>query len=1281
MRPNKLRIWLLILITGLGSLLLSIPAVSAPSSQSTPPAPQDTRGLEQAIADALSDESGHLPVIDLFQTSIEEAEVSEDGLWGRALLVPQDPESGELLPSEPGLAIARWDGSAWQVFLPGDPGWIDALEQTPDSLLSAEHKQYYREIYETALAAAPEAPVGGYLLPWAGGMRRYLSQSIFHDQYTTSGSAHYAFDFYTSGQMWNVYSARSGTVWLWKDDVATCLASTCSATQAVGNYLVIQDTTTNPATYQLYLHLAQGSIPPALKARGAPVIQGQMIGIADNTGQSWGHHLHFQVHTNPASYWGFAVDILFADVDINGGRPRTPAEAAAYPQEGSAGRVDYVSQNYVRDDPTPPKGDVLEPYLTGFEVSNGRLSLEGWATDAGSGVASARFTAFYNNTWHEIGPGYSSLLFQYEWDLCASGVPVGPLSIGVKVVDYANNQTPAANGVRHGVNNTNCGSPPPTCTPTSSQVALFAGADFTGECSILTVGSYPTASLLGAVGDERTSSIKVGSGVRATLFGESSLAGRSETLTGNDASLADNVIGDNTVSSIQVAARNDPAAAPSLVWPAEGTAFTTNDSLTFSWRDGGGAGRYDLEILAGSTVQAGGSSTSPWWRMGSLAPGNYTWRVRAYNPANSPGSWSAARPFSVTPAASGSGPGYTLPYTDTLETLDPGWVPSGSWLWTSDPNLARSPDHAWVFSAPAAEGTYGGSLTSPQIQVPPGGASLAFYYRYQSEGPGTNWDQRVVQISQNGGPFNDVLQLSNDPLYYWLKSPPVDLSAYAGSTIRVRFVIQSLDSVNNSPLSWAIDDLVLSTATPGACLDPGEPDNTPAQARTIQAGIPSSGVLCRPGDIDYYQFTVTQPGTSLVMEMDAQFTGSALDPHLTLLDGDGKSPLAESDDEIPFQLIDPRLGYTFTRTGTYYLKVRAWNHPEAGSPAHTYTLALRQEALVRMATPTSEGALQVPELRVRVLGQDNGGVVEKVSFFWHADNWTNQPWIPLGEDLDGSDGWSVPFDPGSLPDHRGLAFAALVEDRSGRTTAAAAWEVTLDRSAPQTVLGSLPASSDSTAVLLNWTGSDNLAGLGAFDLQFRISGAADWSTLTIPDGSQKSAWVIGDPGKSYEYRMRGVDAAGNAEAYPASAEAQTSIQTCTSPDAWDASGSGDDQYTTATLLGSAPQTHNFCDPGDQDWYAVSLGAGAQVPLAVVPTHGASAPVVRVYRLDGGTLTLVQEVLPAQFGMAATLTLATQNPVTYYLQVSHLDPRVAGAGVGYQIYLAELQTQNFPFILR
>ena len=114
-------------------------------------------------------------------------------------------------------------------------------------------------------------------------------------------------------------------MWLWKDTVPTCFEYTCSDEQPVGNYVVIRDGTTDPITYQLYLHLKQDSIPDELKTKGKLISQGQLIGVVDNTGQSWGHHLHFQVQVplyGDNYYWGRAIDISFDDVDINGGRPR-----------------------------------------------------------------------------------------------------------------------------------------------------------------------------------------------------------------------------------------------------------------------------------------------------------------------------------------------------------------------------------------------------------------------------------------------------------------------------------------------------------------------------------------------------------------------------------------------------------------------------------------------------------------------------------------------------------------------------------------------------------------------------------------------------------------------------------------------------------------------------------------------------------------------------------------------------------------------------------------------
>ena len=281
--------------------------------------------VEHAIQEAITSRRETTLALILSEMKVENVGVSQDGNWGVGWLIPAELQTGEFAPIEPGLAITVKEQGKWRVLLPNDAGWIDALQDTPDDLLSHEIKDVWIKMNTPLEVAIPNTALSGYLLPWEAGVTRNLTQSTCHDEYTSSGNSHYAFDFSTYGVLWNIYASKAAKVWLWKDDVPTCYASTCSDTQALGNYIVLKDETTSPISYQLYLHLAQGSIPDNLKIQGKSVSQGQFIGIVDNTGQSWGHHLHFQVQVplyGDNYYWGRSIDITFDDVDINGGRPR-----------------------------------------------------------------------------------------------------------------------------------------------------------------------------------------------------------------------------------------------------------------------------------------------------------------------------------------------------------------------------------------------------------------------------------------------------------------------------------------------------------------------------------------------------------------------------------------------------------------------------------------------------------------------------------------------------------------------------------------------------------------------------------------------------------------------------------------------------------------------------------------------------------------------------------------------------------------------------------------------
>ena len=351
--------------------------------------------------------------------------------------------------------------------------------------------------------------------------------------------------------MFNIHAAKAGTVKFIKD---TCTNGdpNCS------NWIVLEDTATSPTTYQLYLHLAQGSIPNQLRTIGTSVYQGQFIGIADDTGMSTAHHLHFMVHTTPTSYWGTSVDITFSDVSINGGRPRITTDQPYCKNDSTYQDVcvsfisTYVSGNYPNTtDTTPPYGDILEPN-NAISLETTSLNLEGWANDAGSGLNYAQFIAKYDGAWHNIGNPFTTIHFSYTWDLCSDNVADGPISIALLIQDNAGNLAEGLPGLRQIVKNSSCPAQPPACTPGDDQVALFTSPNFQGTCQLFTTGNYSSTVNFGAIGDNQVASIQVGSNVLPTLYYNSDYRVRGETFTTDDSYLSDNLIGSSTTSSMIV---------------------------------------------------------------------------------------------------------------------------------------------------------------------------------------------------------------------------------------------------------------------------------------------------------------------------------------------------------------------------------------------------------------------------------------------------------------------------------------------------------------------------------------------------------------------------------------------------------------------------------------------------------------------------------------------------------------------------------------------------------
>jgi murein DD-endopeptidase MepM/ murein hydrolase activator NlpD len=275
---------------------------------------------------------------------LDDIQFSDDKTQAMLWLAEQDQTSGLVTEKEPEIILAMWNAPSqrWELHLSNSSDFIALL--TSSWFKGSEITSYF--VNDDSKPGPTGVVYGGYKLPWRANLTKRLTWSVGHSSCTPQYYCTFAFDF-ADGTMFEILAAKSGYVYHWRD---TCANGNPNCT----NSITIEDRSTSPWTYQIYMHIAQNSIPLALKTTGIFVAQGQKIANADDTGYSTGHHLHFMVvEKNTLSAcvnycFGRAVDITFRDVDINwdagtqGGRPRLASEAAWY---GGTGRTNYTSAN------------------------------------------------------------------------------------------------------------------------------------------------------------------------------------------------------------------------------------------------------------------------------------------------------------------------------------------------------------------------------------------------------------------------------------------------------------------------------------------------------------------------------------------------------------------------------------------------------------------------------------------------------------------------------------------------------------------------------------------------------------------------------------------------------------------------------------------------------------------------------------------------------------------------------------------------------------------------
>ncbi len=436
--------------------LLALVVIAA----STPPPPQVASEAEkQALRTAYQERYDQFlavnsddPISNLFEPVLDEAFISPDGKTAVLWLALRD-YSGRILATEPGIVLATLSAEGWQVLLRSDPDWEETLNQLPEEYLPAELQSAPKQALTENLQST-----WGYYLPYVAGTAHKLEGSVLHFNYYPAlgypscdiDECRYAYDFTDTGHF-PLVAAHTGTVISSRD---ICADGNTGCT----NYIVLYDGASG--VYQLYLHLAYGTIPNHLVS-GVTVNRGAYIGDTDDTGYSTSEHVHFMVvptfgYADGDRYpWGRSVDVRFSDVPINNGIPRTCYEVMHLPiYDGATQCIGnmadplnpsndwFVSGNVGAN---PPTGQLTRP-VAGAVVAPGSNPLMDVSANTQDDVRvkTAVLQGFIGGSWQEIAPRISnpSAAGVFDWDvnLCQAGPLNGPLEVALKIWDHEGNE-------------------------------------------------------------------------------------------------------------------------------------------------------------------------------------------------------------------------------------------------------------------------------------------------------------------------------------------------------------------------------------------------------------------------------------------------------------------------------------------------------------------------------------------------------------------------------------------------------------------------------------------------------------------------------------------------------------------------------------------------------------------------------------------------------------------------------------------------------------------------
>ncbi len=247
---------------------------------------------------------------------IVELEIESNEAFGALIVI----ENRAIQEGEGKPFVGKFIDNQWFVFFSEDEGFVQAIQDLPDSLIPEDVKQSFIDqspVNQPELDSNQIMTVSGYKLPWSCGKTHYVRQDWdSHPINSTNVALDIDMPLNTV-----ITAAVGGTVFRVKEDSSVCGCSWSN--RPYGNYITILN---HLGLYDTYVHIAKGGAIPEV---GQQVVQGQPIAYSYNTGYTCGsravcdsgtcvgsncnvyNHLHFQVEQ---SIGGARLRPVFDDV-------------------------------------------------------------------------------------------------------------------------------------------------------------------------------------------------------------------------------------------------------------------------------------------------------------------------------------------------------------------------------------------------------------------------------------------------------------------------------------------------------------------------------------------------------------------------------------------------------------------------------------------------------------------------------------------------------------------------------------------------------------------------------------------------------------------------------------------------------------------------------------------------------------------------------------------------------------------------------------------------------